>query len=690
MSETTTLENRLQAVSDTTTEADLAALKEDIAGCIAPERLESLRSIVDAKDNIKTETKTKLQSLLVECQASPEKPTEIKSSFDRVFTGARSMAFSEANRKTVQASVSALLKLDEYPHITVVRRENILLAMTDRLLKDKDFQGIFNTSLWFADIAGNIVKWDYAQAADGASKTQAQDLEGRIGLCIARVTEPLSKLLAKEKDTPKMLAFLSNPQIIADFNGGEMPSGTDAITKENLESYIESLNGQILKIDKKIFPLETIREQGMDALANAPSTLKDIFRWMLELPLIGKMLAMFLGYKDQKEASESIDEELRQRKSLSVLREFGDITPPEGWPSRGGKYAGKISILKGQDLSKLSRKKLAPFFSFTASEGIDATNPDFWIRVFEKGEIIKKDEKGAEMKYTLEKSIRSDDLNKDFDGLYAKLNKLHDIVDDKKRKAYDDDKRHMLATATETPTVPEKIKPLTLTEIGTLPTIEKLTPEVRKQIVIGNPKDWGIILPKVTDLSYVAKIAKEVATVDQFCKNNPTFMKALRKESGSPIVTLEDVWQFKDRAVALVNKQTPLTIPAQKSTPNLAKAPETPKDEKTLLVEAFNTANNLPFEFGPDKTQVSFEGGRLKIGAKEFALTLSNGTMEPKVSSITLVGPDVRLWYLAFTKEIKRSQITEGIPGLMTMEPNTTKDIPWEEAGQKLIVKRVA
>ena len=201
-----------------------------------------------------------------------------------------------------------------------------------------------------------------------------------------------------------------------------------------------------------------------------------------------------------------------------------------------GKYSGKIDILKGQDLSKLSRKKLAPFFAFTTSEGIDATSPDFWIGVFEKGEIVKKDEKGAVVRYALEKSIKSDDLDKDFGGLYAKLNKLHDIVDEKKRKLYSD-KRIMLATTT----------------------------------------------------------------------------------------------------------QAPLLTSSEKPTPTLAKAPETPKDEKTLLVEAFNTANNLPFEFGPDKTQVRFEGGKLKIGAKEFSLTLSNGTMEPKVSTITLVGPDVRL-----------------------------------------------
>ncbi len=84
MPEITTLENRLQAVSDTTTEADLAVLKADIAGCIPRERIESLRGIIDAKKEISDDTKKKLQSLLRECQASPELQKSPET-FERAF-----------------------------------------------------------------------------------------------------------------------------------------------------------------------------------------------------------------------------------------------------------------------------------------------------------------------------------------------------------------------------------------------------------------------------------------------------------------------------------------------------------------------------------------------------------------------------------------------------------------------------
>jgi hypothetical protein len=71
----------------------------------------------------------------------------------------------------------------------------------------------------------------------------------------------------------------------------------------------------------------------------------------------------------------------------------------------------------------LNRKKLAPFFQFTREEGIETTTPEFWIGIFNKGEIVKKDEKGLEMKYALDKP-ESKDLEKDFEGLYEKLNGL--------------------------------------------------------------------------------------------------------------------------------------------------------------------------------------------------------------------------------------------------------------------------
>ena len=76
-------------------------------------------------------------------------------------------------------------------------------------------------------------------------------------------------------------------------------------------------------------------------------------------------------------------------------------------------------------------------------------------------------------------------------------------------------------------------------------------------------------------------------------------MKAIRKESGNPIVTLEDFWQYKDKAIITANK-LPSTVVA--TTPQVAvvapvKQPEVSKDEKILLAEAFRTANDMSFDF---------------------------------------------------------------------------------------------
>ena len=98
------------------------------------------------------------------------------------------------------------------------------------------------------------------------------------------------------------------------------------------------------------------------------------------------------------------------------------------------------------------------------------------------------------------------------------MNKLHDVVDEKKRKVYSAQQARLIETTPvpviTTPSVvsTESIKaPIALAEIGTLPMIGKLTSEERKQMIMGNPRDWGVIFPKITDLSVIPKISKEVA-----------------------------------------------------------------------------------------------------------------------------------------------------------------------------------
>lgn len=345
-----------QALSEGVTLEKLNSLRSGIS-CLSAEAMQDIKAYIRSKtdkmeDGVQENTRSQLDSLVTECAPSEqiEKIPESKSSFDRVFDGTRSTVFSEKNKQLVRSMVETNLQLNEQKEFfTPEYRENIMIAMTDRLLNDRDFQGIFNTSVGFADVANSVMKGNLTEATTGATekatKKEVLGLEDRIAACISRVTEPLKTLIAAKKNTPELGLLLSNPQAIASFNGGEVPTGIEKMKPEDMEVYMKSLNGKILDIDRRILPLEQIRERGMDFLASGPDFLKDIFRWLLELPFIGKMLAMFLGYSNQKEAISGLDEELRQRKSLNTLREFGMVTDVDG-KVREGKYMGKIDLLK--------------------------------------------------------------------------------------------------------------------------------------------------------------------------------------------------------------------------------------------------------------------------------------------------------------------------------------------------------
>ncbi len=82
----------------------------------------------------------------------------------------------------------------------------------------------------------------------------------------------------------------------------------------------------------------------MNFVATAPNWIQEIFTWLLKLPLIGNLLASFLGYKDGTEALSSMGEELRQRKSLLTLREFRTKNPDGS--ENTGPLGGKIDLLK--------------------------------------------------------------------------------------------------------------------------------------------------------------------------------------------------------------------------------------------------------------------------------------------------------------------------------------------------------
>ena len=172
----------------------------------------------------------------------------------------------------------------------------------------------------------------------------------------------------------------------------------------------------------------------MNFLANAPSFLRDFFKALFELPFFGKLLAQFLGFDDEKDATAKLDEELRQRKSLGALREFGQVKNLEG-QVRDGKNKGEIKMLEGKDLSGIDRKSLERFFQFTKEAKAKDATKEFWSEIFNDGKVTIKGA-GAEGKdeiYELKEKITEKDLDDNYKSLYKKLNKLADIRADRER-----------------------------------------------------------------------------------------------------------------------------------------------------------------------------------------------------------------------------------------------------------------
>lgn len=332
--------------------------------------------------------------------------------------------------------------------LTPEQRENIRLAMTDRLLKDPKIQALFNMQIGVVDILGSFAKWGAPKTAEGAEKAketpstvaaidQTKMIEKTFAEQLQLATKPLSELLTDKtnKKEPLPTVLLSNPKAIAEYNGGEIPTNITEMNPVDLKAYIASLNGEVRKIDAKILGMEQIKEWGMNFLANAPSFLVDFFKWLLSFDFIAKIF-WYSGTKEERAAT--LDEELKQRRSLGILKEFGDVPDTSTGKAEGakkpGESSGKIPVLRWVDLSGLRRDKLADFFIFTKEEGIDIETKEFWMGVFNDGKIVgKKDAEGKETSYRID-PIKEGDLKDNFKGLYEKLNGFKVVRDVKNVK----------------------------------------------------------------------------------------------------------------------------------------------------------------------------------------------------------------------------------------------------------------
>lgn len=683
--------------------------------------------VVDSKKDVVPVREETAQKLVVLKQdvgpinlSVPEKApesNESKSSFDRVFEGTRSEIFSRENRMSIRILIEGKLELDKYKWLTSVHRENIALAMTDRLLADPDFQGIFRISIGFADMLnefmkGNANKKTISENTEQTVETKSwlSNLEERITACASRVTMPLRWLLEKG-NTPEVHKLLDNPQVLAWYNGGVVEGNVMDMTPEELQRYITGLNGKILEIDRRVLPLEDLRERGMDFIASGPDFLRNILKWIFEkLPFIGNMLASFLQYKDSDDALRWIDDELRQRRSLSVLRQFGRVTDMEG-KEKDGEYTGKIDILKGKDLSGIKRKKLSDFFTFTREEGIDEATPDFWISVFNDGKITTKDKDGKEQVYEIGK-ITGGDLEKNFEGLYGKLNALYDKnknqkllnrrSTEKQTQEADEKARQeaILKQKAEVERVAKEVEPLKNLIDGSI--INEKTVGILKNLTVQDFVD-GQFIGKANKLlgdnPNKEAVMKVLGTYSGLLSANEkvkAYITNLKATVNGPVNFWTLSYQRRNLLIAAgftgewmkgQDIKNPETATVEPSPVQSAQKPtEAPKDPKVLIVDAFNQATSFPFQFW-DK-QVDFRDKLLSIGEQRFSLVGSDGFIPVDITNISFSGDDLRLSHTLWSKLVTRGEIATGLPQMLDMK----KDATIEAKGKvgKIIITRVA
>lgn len=360
--------------NDDVTTQELSDLRSQIS-CISDEDRAKMGAILERKITEKTkisiETKKSLRELLKDCSFQIEKKETKESSemFNQVFDGTKSEMLSKEHTEGLKEYI--LTKFKKFD-LSKDQKDNLATAVIDRLLSDKAFSGIVgdvsgkvtNVVDVLSKLTGDGKKEEAPKSEDSTKEeveTSTTGLMKRIGAIIDSATKPLVNLLDTKPAPSGLKGFLSNPRAIAEYDGsGEIRTNITEMSSQEKAEYVKNLNNRVLEIDGKIVPLETIREKGMDFVSTAPDWIQSILKWLLELPLIGNLLASFLGYKDGAEAIGGMGEELRQRRSIVTLRKLGKTTDAEG-----KEHEGKIDILKGVNLSKLNRKKLSKFFAFT-------------------------------------------------------------------------------------------------------------------------------------------------------------------------------------------------------------------------------------------------------------------------------------------------------------------------------------
>ncbi len=349
------------------TSTELAELRKELS-CFSVETIAEFR-VFFAKEfqEIQAETRTNLDNLLAEYSnnipsQTPEKaPESPKTPFDQVFEGTKSEILSSTNVQLLKDYI--LKRFEKFPNLNPSERENLVTATLDKLLvgnvlstllteMTKDLTDITSVLSKLTSDGTPDKSTPTEKDASGIKKDANDTMSGivkKLQDMVDTATTPLVTLLEKTPAPVGLAGFLSNPKEMSKYDGtGNIRPDIIAMTAEDKTEFTKQLHEKVLNIDGQIIALQDLKEKGMNFLSIAPSWVQSILKWLLE-SVFGNFLALFLGYSSKEEALSGMGEELKQRKSLMALRQFGEIvsTDDQGKEQKKpGKKSKEIKILE--------------------------------------------------------------------------------------------------------------------------------------------------------------------------------------------------------------------------------------------------------------------------------------------------------------------------------------------------------
>lgn len=557
--------------------------------------------------------------------------------------------------KNAPKLVDALIdpELDTWnPKLTPLQKENVKLALIDRIVSGAASQALFSGLRGKLDKIGEkfstLTKWlgswsitDQADAlgkkADDISKifdlssdepkgSDDGGMEGKIRKQVEEILAWSLKML-KEVYVNEPLhrdALFGNPKALADYKPGDaIPALLDRSGNASLmrAGYKETIKAKILALESSILSAESKKNTVMDFLAKTPEFIRDrvfgLLEWLSKIPFLSDILAAFFGYSSGKSLIENLKLESKERRTILELREFGMRKNDKGTVEKWSEH-GKIKLIENIDWSDTDFSKMKPFFITLRKAGVKLPIENFWKIVFEWGKMeYEVDGK----KQTL---------------LFPAWDTRFDTTAEK---------------------IVEKLNTATRLQAAETPAPAQVAPPTPPAAPAQAPRPEGQVTPP-------PKGAEAVKT-----GGRPTAPEAVA------------AWA----AAATITPPRPTTSP---QTPM-----ETPENARLKsLTEAFAKANSFPIPFGNGE-QVAFSNEILSIWSQSYKILWVSGTRKVAIKDMKFATtwkiPDaVELVHsFSFLKKTyqDRGDIAQNLPTLLALSPQATVEIPNAQDREKMI-----